>query len=70
MLEYIVYLKVEEFQKESGTFKLIDYDSVVELDVLKSKNKEYCECMGLYWVRKNTKEQNYLGLNIIIEECV
>lgn len=108
------YCNLEEFQKEYGTFKLIDYDNMAEMDVLKSnvdiyvitshldnmniygqqmepyrkmlqvgadltkirkgclldnvgdniseKNKEYCECTGLYWIWKNTKGQDYLGI--------
>jgi hypothetical protein len=33
-----------------------------EGDNISLKNKDYCECTGLYWVWKNTSGQNYVGL--------
>lgn len=32
-------------------------------DNISVKNKDYCECTGLYWIWKNTSGQNYVGLN-------
>lgn len=32
-------------------------------DNISVKNKDYCECTGLYWIWKNTHGQNYVGLN-------
>ncbi len=31
-------------------------------DNISVKNKDYCECTGLYWIWKNTTGQNYVGL--------
>ncbi len=31
-------------------------------DNISEKNRDYCECTGLYWIWKNTKGQNYVGL--------
>ena len=30
---------------------------------ISSKNRDYSECTGLYWLWKNTSQQNYVGLN-------
>lgn len=32
-------------------------------DNISAKNKDYCECTGLYWIWKNTCGQKYVGLN-------
>lgn len=31
-------------------------------ETISDKNREYCECTGLYWVWKNTSGQDYVGL--------
>lgn len=31
-------------------------------DNISKKNREYCECTGLYWIWKNTGHQDYVGL--------
>lgn len=31
-------------------------------DNISGKNRDYCECTGLYWIWKNTSGQNYVGL--------
>lgn len=31
-------------------------------DNISIKNREYCECTGLYWIWKNTKGQDYVGI--------
>lgn len=32
-------------------------------DHISEKNRDYCECTGLYWIWKNTKGQTYVGLS-------
>ena len=31
-------------------------------DNISEKNRNYCECTGLYWMWKNTRKQEYIGL--------
>lgn len=32
-------------------------------DHISKRNRDYCECTGLYWIWKNTSNQNYVGMS-------
>lgn len=52
-------LQVGAYYTDKRKGCLIDYSG----DNISSKNKDYSECTGLYWIWKNTDNQNYVGLN-------